>query len=85
MNKYFSFVNINLHLMSYLSKLIENLQIGFNNNEDYCSIEMTYDNSYYINFAVNKEKDTENIIKKSNNIKLIEPKKKRKNNKKKIN
>ena len=43
--------------MSYLDKLIENLQLNINNNEEYTSIEINYDNNYYINFSINKNKD----------------------------
>ena len=62
--------------MSY--NLFNNIILGLDNNKDYCSFEMTYDNSYYINFAINKEikvKETSKVKK----VKKVKNKTKTKN------
>ena len=58
--------------MSY--NLFNNILLGLDNNKDYCSFEMTYNNSYYINFAINKEikvKDNTKDIKDTIKVKKV--------------
>ncbi len=64
-----------------MSNIFNDWNIIIKNNDEYSSIQIIYNNSYYVNFAINKEVENNEVIKKNNQISKV---KKSKNKAKQI-